>query len=397
MWWFLLIIIAVAVYWLFLRKKPSPKLEPPPAPTPKFTISVETRTSKRENLKIGYKPTGVGGFVIGPDFPFPVTLLGLDESDVAKLAKAFEQQNDYELWAWFTHVVAQKNVQCKELDAWIMEAKPKVEAGVERLIATSSEWTQSSDLDKEDLLADMRHVAVSELKVRPADLDVTWTLLFDEPHDLTVDDALLARFKETPETYQLLLRVISVGSKVQTAQAGDYRRKAFDELYEKGFMLRGKEIALEDILTSMTMKQMQDIAGADAPKKFTRKAHAVELLKELPDIWQRLEKVMSFRELFQIKPIAGVDVDELAKAHAYSSAVARVVLRTIRASVDSQRLKRSSLEDYAEGWKLYSEDCCPSCQTMHGNTWKRLPKNLPPFHLGCEAQVHMAQKSDIDS
>ncbi|MEW5770810.1 MAG: hypothetical protein AB1831_10675 [Pseudomonadota bacterium] len=384
MWLFWITLLAVAVYWFWLRKKP--RLAQSYPPLPKVTLKSE---SSQDEFKIRYVPTGSGGFVIGPDWSIPMTLFGLDEADISRLVTALEQQKDYELWEWFTHVVARNNVQCKELQAWIMDSKPKIEAEVARLMASSKDWAEASDLDKEDLLVDMRHEALSTLQVRPADLEATWTLLFDEPRDLSVDDDLLEKFKATPETYQLLLRVIDSGYKVQVVPMTDYRRKAFDELYAKGFMLRGKEIALEDILMSMTMKQMQEIAGQDAPKKFTRKAQAVDFLKTLPDIWNRLEKTVAFRELFQIKPMTEVDVDELAKAYAYAGAVARVVLRTLQTAVKHERLKRSVLLNAMSGWRLDSENCCPVCQAKHGTTWTKLPEKLPPYHIGCEARVHL--------
>jgi hypothetical protein len=259
---------------------------------------------------------------------------------------------------------------------------------VKQRVLASTEWAQASELDKKDLLAEIQDSAVAELAIRPGDAEAAWTLLLEEPHDLTVDDALLERFKDNPQTYQTLLYAISAGTKVQLAAAGDYRRKTFDELYEKGFMRRGQEIAIEDMLASMTMKQMQEIAGADAPKKFTRKAHAIDFLKGLADIRERLEKRISFRELFQIKPIDGINLEELAKANAYSSQVAKVVLRTLRASVDSQRQRESRMDEYVDGWELFSENCCPSCRAQHGKTWKRLPQKLPPFHVGCEARIH---------
>lgn len=395
MWVFWIIVVAAIVYWLFLRNKDSHQIsnaakQHKTEPAHNLVISVETTNGKqgRRETKVGYQHTVDGGVVIGPDLPFPITLYGLDAADVEKLVAAFEHGEDYEIGEWFSHLVAQKNIQCKELNEWVSIAKPKVRDIVKQRVLASTEWAQASDLDKRDLLAEIQDIAIAELPIRPGDTDTAWTLLIEEPQDLTVDDALLERFRDNPQTYQTLLYAISAGTKVQVAPAGDYRRKAFEELYEKGFMRRGQEIPVEDILASMTMKQMQEIAGADAPKKFTRKAQAIDFLKDLADIKQRLEKTISFRELFQIKPIDGINLDELAKAHAYSSQVARVVLRTLRASVDSQRLRESRLDEYMDGWELFSENCCPACRAQHGKSWKRLPQKLPPFHIGCEARIY---------
>lgn len=395
MWIFWLIVVVAIFYWLFLRNKGSHQIsnaakQSKIVPAHNMAVSVETTNAKQgcRETKVGYQHTGDGGVVIGPELPFPLTLYGLDAADVEKLVTAFEHGEDYEIGEWFSHLVAQKNIQCKELNEWVDIAKPKVRDIVKQRVLASTEWAQASDLDKRDLLTEIQDIAIAELPIRPGDAGAAWTLLIEEPQDLTVDDALLERFKDNPQTYQTLLYAISAGTKVQVAAAGDYRRKAYEELYEKGFMRRGQEIPVEDILASMTMKQMQEIAGADAPKKFTRKAQAIDFLKGLVDIKQRLEKTISFRELFQIKPIDGINLDELAKAHAYSSQVARVVLRTLRASVDSQRQRESRLDEYVDGWEMFSENCCPACRAQHGKSWKRLPQKLPPFHIGCEARIY---------
>lgn len=387
MWLFWLIVIVAVAIWLLKKNKTGEAS--PAAANPNVKITVSSRSGSGDETKVGFQATSDGGFQIGPNLPFPLTLYGLDRDEAAKLVSAMEQGQEYEISEWCNHLVAQKNVRCKELDEWLADAKPRIKKLVDQRIQASSEWAPATDLDKEDLLADFQYDAVNELPVRPGFGDSASTLLFEEPQDLTVDDALLERFKDNPKTYTSLLYAISAGAKVQVSPAGDYRRKTYDELVEKGFMRRGQEIPLEDVLAGMTMKQMQEIAGADAPKKFTRKAQAVEFMVSLPDIRQRLEKTISFRELFQLKPIEGIDLDELAKAHAYSAEVSRVILRTLRASLDTQRLVDSSKEWVVDGWELNSEGCCPACQKNHGKQWKRLPQKLPPFHIGCEASIEM--------
>lgn len=389
MWLFWLIVIAAVVLWLLKKNKSSGAAAVVPD-TPAFTISVSSSIGPRnQETKIGFQPTADGGFQIGMNTPLPLTLYGLDREDATKLVSAMEQGREYEIGEWYNHLVAQKNVRCKELDEWLADTKPRIRKLVDQRIEASTEWATATELDKEDMLAEFRHDAVNELPVRPAQDESASTLLFEEPQDITVDDALLERFKDSPQTYKSLLYAISAGPKVQVSPAGDYRRKTYDELVEKGFMRRGAEIPLEDILAGMTMKQMQEIAGAEAPKKFTRKAPAIEFMMTLPDLRQRLEKTISFRELFQLKPIDGIDLDELSKAHAYSAEVSRVTMRTLRAALNTQRLVESSKDWTVDGWELNSEECCPSCQKNHGKQWKRLPQKLPPFHIGCESRLEM--------
>ncbi len=388
MWLFWLIVIVAVVLYLLRKSNTSSGSSTASSSNLKIAVSSHSEMGDLET-KVGFLPTSDGGFQIGPNLPIPLTLYGLDQADAAKLVAALEQGREYEIGEWFNHLVAQKNVQCKELVDWLAYAKPTIKRLVDLKRLASSEWEAATALDKEDLLAEFQNAAVEELALRPGFIETARTILFEEPNDLTVDDVLLARFKDAPDTYKSLLYAISAGPRVQVAPAAEYRRKTYEELTEKGFMRRGQEIPLEDILAGMTMKRMQEIAGSDAPKKFTRKAHAVEFLMTLPDTRQRLEKTISFRELFQLKPIEGIDLEELAKAHAYSSEVSRLILRTLRAGLESQRLKESSKDWEVDGWELNSEECCPDCRKLHGKTWKRLPQKLPPFHIGCDASIEM--------
>ncbi len=386
MWLFWLIVLAVAAYWLIQRGKQANTATPG---KPHIAVTVTTSALSRQDVPIGFQPTHDGGFEIGSHLSFPLTLYGLTQDEAEKLVSALERGQQYEISEWFTHLVAQKNIRCKELDDWLAEAKPKVRAIVKERILASTEWAAASDLDKQDLLAETQDGAVGELGSRPGNYETARILLLEEPRDLTVDDALLEKFKDNPQTYSSLLYAISAGSKVRTVPAGDYSRKTYEELHQNGFMRRGADIALEDMMASMTMKQMQEIAGVDAPKKFTRKAHAIDFLKSLPDIRLRLEKAVSFREMFQLASIEGLNLDELAKAHAYSNEVARVILRTLRGSVSTQKDAELSEDLQVDGWVLDSGDCCPDCRKLDGKTWKRLPKKLPPFHIGCEARIRM--------
>lgn len=386
MWLFWLVVIAIAWYWFSQKSKSSSASRG--QKSPEVTVTVSSNFT-RDSINVDLVATSDNGFQIGTNLSFPVTLYGLDKAEAEKLAIAMQQGQDYEISEWFTHLVAQKNIRCKELDDWLNKAKPQFQELIQKRIAANQNWSSASELDKADMLEEFKADAVLELPVRPALTDATLTLLDGEPSDLTVDDVLLEKFKDNPQTYNHLLYALSTGSKVVISPTGDYRRKALDELADKGFMRRGRDIPTVDILGSLTLKEMQEIAGSDAPKKFTRKANAVEFLMALPDLQLRLERIISFRSLFQLKPIDGIDLEEISKAYAYSKEVARIILQTLRSDLDSQRTKESAKEWVPEeGWELHAEDCCPSCRQQHGKKWKRLPQKLPPFHIGCECRIY---------
>jgi hypothetical protein len=385
MWLFWLLVIGVAVWW-YLSKREKSSSSRVEAPAIKFTITSDI--PKYEEVTVGVKETSDGGFILGQDSPFPITLHGITREDADEIVATLDMGSDYSRYEKFIQLAARKNIRCKELEAWISESKAQVRDYVKAHILANEEWKTASKLDKQDILQQIQLEAVNQLDTRPADIDAAITLLLDEPTDITADDALLEKFKDSPDTFKSLLGILDFGTKVKKYSSDDYYRKAFEELHKQGLMRRGSEIPMEDILASMTMKQMQEIAGSDAPKKFTRKAHAIEILMALPDLQDRLGKVMSFRELFQLKPIDGLDMNTVAKSFAYSTAAAKTIHRTLSHSHKSQsmRVNEPGQEEVYE-WHLESEYCCPSCKKKHGTKWKRRPSQLPPYHVGCDAWI----------
>ncbi len=224
--------------------------------------------------------------------------------------------------------------------------------------------------------------------MRPADVDDTLTLLKGEPADATVDDALLERFEGNTESYIKLLSLLSSPARVWQSAAGQYDRKDFETLVEMGFVRRGADIPIEDVLPTLTIAQMQQVAGDAAPKKFTRKAAAIEALKALPDLQQRLSTVVSFREMFQLKPIDGLDTEGVAQSYEHAMVVSDIIWKTLMAGKSTLETVDSAKEYDPDGWELSASDCCPRCQAMDGKSWKRLPKNLPPFHIGCDCEIY---------
>lgn len=141
-------------------------------------------------------------------------------------------------------------------------------------------------------------------------------------------------------------------------------------------------IPVDKILETMTMKAMQVLAGSDVIK-FTRKQKAIDFLKTLPDIKGRLEKNISFRELFQVAKIDDINISEIKKSYHYSKCLADVILNTLLTSWASENIKDSNQDEFT----MCSDMCCPSCNLKDGEVWNKIPNNLPPYHIGCNANV----------
>lgn len=383
--WLLVLIAVGVVLWFWIRyRQAMSKAAPRQGRSAVTSVSTAPVTSLKEEVE--WKPVD-GGFVLGANLSQPLTLLGLSAADARKLASALEAEKSYEIRDWLVEVVARENVRCKELDDWVALSKPKFDAAVEQAKQASEGWARASERDKEDYLAGFREAAARKLPVRPADVETTLALLTEEPEDLTVDDKLLSRFKDEPELYRALLWAFAGGNRIQAVPAGAYRRKEFEELAARGYLRRGTEIPMDDILASLTLKEMSEVAGDAAPKKFTRKAPAIEFLKTLPDLTERLGRVVAFRELFQAAPLADVDINAVAASYRYAGRVAELIAQTLESGVRTLQDWVVEADFEPTSWKLSSEDCCPQCQADNGKTWRKAPSRRPPFHIGCTSSL----------
>jgi len=387
--WLVIFIVVAAVLWWFINSSSKGTTKQAKSattdPTP-VTVSLSVSQGFSSSTQVGIQPTE-HGISIGTNLPLPLTLVGLDRNDAERLAKAIEQRDTYTARGWLTTLVAAKNIRCKEIDDWISSYKPKFEAAVNQAITSSQDWAVASDLDKEDLLAEFQLHAIENLSTRPSDTATALSLLTEEPSDLSVDDELLARFGDRQELYPVLLSAFSYGDKVQIVPIGSYNRKEYEELAALGYLKRGSDIDIAAILSRMTLKQMTEVAGEAATKKFTRKAAAIEFLKTLPDLSERISKVIAYRELFQVAPLEGIDVTEIAASYHYSGEVARLILNTLQSGAYVADEVARAKEFTPEGWELSADDCCPDCKKLDGKTWKRPPQKLPPFHIGCSCQL----------
>lgn len=348
-----------------------------------MNITVDSKQIKSsDDYIIEYVDLGNNLFTIGSNLNFPLTISNIKQEYVDNIINHVKRRSVYNIKEWFTHLIAKENISCKEIDEWVNLAKPKVKFAIEQNIKASKEWENSSDLDKVDILADIESEVIENLEIRPADTDVAWALLFDKPQDVTIDDKLLDKFNGDNELYQTFMYSLSFGDKVMVVPVDDYRRKMFEALVDKGFLRRGQNIPVDKILETMTMKAMQVLAGSDVIK-FTRKQKAIDFLKTLPDIKSRLEKNISFRELFQVNKMHDIDISEIKKSYHYSRCVADVILDTLLASWASENIKDSNQDEFT----MCSDMCCPSCNSKDGQVWNKIPNNLPPYHIGCNANV----------
>ncbi len=393
------IIVVLVLIWAYSRRQSSRARA-----SAKFTraeivprISVEADVqSKTEHPDTAeLTRTTDGGWTLNPRSTFPLTIYGVDESAAKEFNTLLDQaysRHDYAYTLNLVEFVARTNLHCKEIDHYVNEFKAQYVDTIEELKRSSAEWATASELDQEDMLADFRDEAIGSLAVRPdSDLQV----LFEcEPADATIDDALLSRFGY--KNLDLYFRHAANMDKVRAIPTEHYERAGFENLVELGLAIRGSDISLSAILEALTLKQMNDAVADLTQKPFGRKAKAVEFLTTLPDVKERVNKVVAFRELFQLRDLpvefSHIDRGKITDAWKYANEVANIISRTyIGAAYETRdRDQYGEVPPYVLGRELSpinDDRTCPHCERAGVKKYSRTQRPTVPLHLACRCSV----------
>lgn len=402
----ILAIIVLIVGWVFIKRKtPTTKMETVKLniPEPKITVSIcTTPSSSFDNPDAGsVTATQDSGWILNPKSTFPLTVYGINQLNAEELKRLLDA--GYSLGAYahahtIVPIIAKSNLRCKEIDNYVKKFKPQYFNKIEELKQSSSEWALASVRDQDDLLVSFRQQAIKSLDVRPyCDLEI----LFEcEPADATVDDALLDRFGY--ENLQLYLRYAGNLDKARVIPADHYERGGFEKLVELELARKGTNISFPAVLETLKLKEMNDLVTDLNLKPFGRKGKAIEFLMNLPDVQQRVSKIVAFRELFQLKPLpaefSSIDLNKISEAWRYANEIATLIAHTYVMGGYAMRNMHQELDDlsYIEGWELSpagDDAMCPYCKRAALKTYSKKQYPKVPVHIGCRCAVLSKVKS----
>jgi len=291
-------------------------------------------------------------------------------------------------------LITQHNLQFKEVDTFLAEHSAKFKSEVERLINSSPEWADASEKDRQDLQTEFESMAIESLGICVGRTDLA-CLLAGEPANITEDDELVRKFGSESSLYAFYITVLGRKSQVFTVKADEYNRKNWEQLVEKGFARRGKDIPIELLLDGLRLKDINEILAGTIEKPIGRKAKAIETAINLPDLASRLSERISYREMFQVVPPPGIDVEQLSKFFSYATALATIVQQTFYTGVRTLDAiaKRKQEPSIYDAWEIRNwEDPIPKCAASKCKKYVRLPTKCPPFHIGCNCQLECSFK-----
>lgn len=203
----ILIVTCIIIYYIFkskLKRRTSTQITQSKlsatakdASDIKVSVPIDTSSSTIFNTPDTGKPipSEDGGWILNPQSTFPLTIYGISQSVAEELKQTLDNvysQGIYQAVASILPIVARYNIRCKEVDDYVKKFKPIYQQKIEEQIKAFPDWSNLSDLDKEDLLSEFKDNAITSLDIRP---DCNLKVIFDSEHlDLTVDDVLIDKY-----------------------------------------------------------------------------------------------------------------------------------------------------------------------------------------------------------
>ena len=329
-------------------------------------------------------------FVLNPGAPFELTLLNADEALGNQIRKILADENVYDNKKGHQIVAlfAEFNLKVKEVEAYKKKYGKVYFDKLEELKNNSPEWKSAGEKDKEDMLEDFRQIAIKGI-YEQTNCDVV-SLFEKEPKDITIDDELIKEYGfDRVETY---FRFADNLDKIRVLPNDNYNRPRFEKLNEAGLAIRGSSIPIEEILSTLSLKDLNDIAK-NPEKEYKRKNQAIEYLLAIPNIEEKIGSKISLRELFKLKPLpdkyASINFKEITDTWSYTNEVVSLLMDTYRNS----NYTKQTLQDkeFVKGYTVTNfegeEYMCPCAKELIN---KKYPKSRPPkipYHIGCNCSL----------
>lgn len=365
---------------------------------PKFKIEVTTSSSTNGDFKYpSIKKNNCEDWTLNPNASFQLTLQNCNHNIAREVRSLLDDDEIYgnrkvdKLVGLFT----KHNIKVKEIEDYKSKYQPIYFSKINELKDSSDEWHNAYEADKVDLMVEFREKALESLYERP---NVELIALFEkEPKDITIDDELIEEYGF--ENLQTYLRHFDKLEKIYIFPKDHYARPKFEELEKLNLAERGYSLPKEEILLTLTLKQLNAIAS-NPEKEFRRKHQAVEYILTKPNLEELIGNEISLREIFRLKPLpekySHINLEEIANVWNYTYVVVELLETTYSNTYDFDRNKKEDSE-YMKGYKIeyHREDIhCQCCKEHSKKTYSI--NNLPhfPLHIGCDCFIDIIYDFD---
>lgn len=257
-----------------------------------------------------------------------ITLIGASDSSGKTIKRLCDSYSSYyDAVKSIRDVLLENAIQVTEVVVFQSKVRPLVEGRVQKLISEDDEWESLGEKDRRDKMAkyvEESMVSFDKEKVTPALETALSYLAMNSPIQVPLLDEMINKYgMANLNTYcEYSGRKNPV---IQIANS-DYR-KPLDDLVNAGLACPGNDLSVEELLSSLTLNELNSISEPDA--RFTRKDKALKYISEKDDVASIIEKYVDCRSLFALKQLPpqfnAFDLDGFSKLQSYYEALADVV------------------------------------------------------------------------
>lgn len=298
------------------------------ADTSQETDHSESSIQEKHNIQSRSQGEENNVFVLNSGKASKITLIGASNSSAETIKRMCDNYSSYyDAVKSIRDVLLENAIQVAEVAAFQSKVQPLVEGRVQKRISEDGEWESLGEKDRRDKMAkyvDESMVSFDKDKVSPALETALSYLAMNSPIQVPLLDEMINEYgMANLNTY-----CEYSGRKnpaIQIANA-DYR-KPLKDLVNAGLAYSGNDLSVEELLSSLTLNELNSISGPEA--RFTRKDKALKYISEKDDVASIIEKYVDRRSLFALKPLPpqfnAFDFDGFSKLQSYYEALADVV------------------------------------------------------------------------
>lgn len=281
-------------------------------------------------------------------------------------------------------IFAEHNIKCPEIEDYINKYSVQYDDHFNRLLDESEEYKTATGMDAEDIENEISEQALSLLDERAdADLEILFSSRIKNLEEL--DDELIKEYGFDVMSKYIGLKKDEIIS--------NWERKEFQDLIDNGLVYYGNEISKEELLPTLTLKVLNEIAEKEEGF-FKRKNKAVEYIVENPQLLENVGNYVSLRKLFKKKPLPSkfdsINLGDVSTSWIYVREYVTLLVDTYESSV---RYTESVKDDRSIGtssWQVDKQEDFNSnfvCQRARKECKKKHTSPKAPFHVGCNCDI----------
>lgn len=386
----IIVVVAAVVYLVYISRKPSAK--DGGDSNPFLSTDLGARSSHTVNLDPNVLPPAwemVRGAHLGLKLSDSVTVTLQGPISAAQEVESYLVRSRGKSFPdrapGLAVLMSRLNVEVPEIEEFRKSVLAKVQRAAVAAVSKNRDIAKLRAEDPDllqDLLETAEEEALEALDGRPSMWRTLDELRVSRPTTLEADDALLAKVKHDAR----LLWVYS-GFASDQAKARRVRDEESIEpwvaLVDSGLATRGADIPAENLVTAFTLAELNDALKPDKPIR--RKAAAVPQLTG-----PALAALPGIRRTFLVKPL-DADTTRAIEGFEWVRTQAALLVETVASAEFSQiAMLKAPQGTRGAHWSVFGE-CCSRARKLQDqdDVSGRRPRQLPPYHIGCEARVEV--------